>query len=152
MIGIYDEPKTMAIPGTTVMKERLLIYGKTLIERGHYLEMGTHDEIYIRKLVDEIIPDLGISHALVQLHLSLGDLLLQLHRAFGHQALADQLGDGLGVIYPGLASHPQHELASQQMDGYGAVVSFRLRGDLTAVGAFMNRLEVFTLALERLVP
>jgi cystathionine gamma-lyase len=50
------------------------------------------------------------------------------------------------VYYPGLPSHPQHALASRQMDGYGAVVSFVLRGDLSAVGAFMNRLEVFTLA------
>ena len=50
------------------------------------------------------------------------------------------------VYYPGLPDHPQHELASRQMDGYGAVVSFVLRGDLSAVGAFMNRLAVFTLA------
>ena len=50
------------------------------------------------------------------------------------------------VYYPGLESHPQHDLASRQMDGYGAVVSFVLRGDLSAVGAFMNRLEVFALA------
>lgn len=50
------------------------------------------------------------------------------------------------VFYPGLKSHPQHELASRQMDGYGAVVSFILRGDLAAVGRFMNALDVFTLA------
>ena len=50
------------------------------------------------------------------------------------------------VFYPGLESHPQYELASKQMDGYGAVVSFVLRGDLSAVGTFMNHLEVFTLA------
>jgi cystathionine gamma-lyase len=50
------------------------------------------------------------------------------------------------VFYPGLESHPQHELASRQMDGYGAVVSFILHGDLAAVGRFMNHLEVFTLA------
>jgi cystathionine gamma-lyase len=50
------------------------------------------------------------------------------------------------VFYPGLDSHPQHELASRQMEGYGAVVSFILRGDLSTVGTFMNRLEVFTLA------
>jgi len=50
------------------------------------------------------------------------------------------------VFYPGLESHPQYELASKQMDGYGAVVSFVLHGDLSAVGTFMNHLEVFTLA------
>ena len=50
------------------------------------------------------------------------------------------------VYYPGLSTHPQHELASRQMEGYGAVVSFVLRGDLSAVGAFMNHLEVMTFA------
>ena len=50
------------------------------------------------------------------------------------------------VYYPGLESHPQHELARRQMDGFGGIVTFRLRGDLGAVGDFMNRLEVFTLA------
>jgi len=34
------------------------------------------------------------------------------------------------VHYPGLASHPEHELAVRQMSGYGAVVSFEVKGDL----------------------
>jgi cystathionine gamma-lyase len=50
------------------------------------------------------------------------------------------------VYFPGLENHPQHELASRQMDAFGGVVTFRLRGDLAAVGQFMNQLEVFTLA------
>jgi cystathionine beta-lyase/cystathionine gamma-synthase len=31
------------------------------------------------------------------------------------------------VIYPGLASHPQHELAKRQMTGFGGMISFRLK-------------------------
>lgn len=50
------------------------------------------------------------------------------------------------VYYPGLDSHPQHALAAKQMDGFGAVVSFMLRGGLAEVGTFMNALDVFTLA------
>ena len=50
------------------------------------------------------------------------------------------------VYYPGLESHPQHALAARQMDGFGAVVSFVLRGGLAEVGTFMNALDVFTLA------
>ncbi|TDJ44195.1 MAG: PLP-dependent transferase [Gammaproteobacteria bacterium] len=50
------------------------------------------------------------------------------------------------VYYPGLDSHPQHALAAKQMDGFGAVVSFVLRGGLAEVGTFMNALDVFTLA------
>jgi O-succinylhomoserine sulfhydrylase len=32
------------------------------------------------------------------------------------------------VYYPGLASHPQHELARQQQSGFGGIVSFELKG------------------------
>jgi cystathionine gamma-lyase len=50
------------------------------------------------------------------------------------------------VFYPGLADHPQHELAKRQMNGFGGVVSIELAGGLDAVGRFMNALEIFTLA------
>jgi cystathionine gamma-lyase len=50
------------------------------------------------------------------------------------------------VCYPGLDEHPHHEVATRQMDGYGGVVSFVLRGGLSEVGAFLNALRVFTLA------
>ncbi|MDP6673443.1 MAG: PLP-dependent aspartate aminotransferase family protein [Gammaproteobacteria bacterium] len=50
------------------------------------------------------------------------------------------------VYYPGLDEHPRHEIATRQMDGYGGVVSFVLRGGLGEVGAFLNALRVFTLA------
>jgi cystathionine gamma-lyase len=47
--------------------------------------------------------------------------------------------------FPGLEDHPQHELASRQMDGFGAIVSFVLNGGVDGVARFMNALEVFTL-------
>ena len=51
------------------------------------------------------------------------------------------------TIYPGLASHPQHELAARQMDtGFGAVVSFELDGGQDDVAEFMNKLQVFAIA------
>lgn len=50
------------------------------------------------------------------------------------------------TIYPGLPSHPQHALAARQMDGFGGMVSFRIRGDLAAAERFLARLQVFTLA------
>jgi len=49
------------------------------------------------------------------------------------------------VYYPGLPSHPQHELAKRQMDGFGAMVSFELE-DMEAVKRFLDSLAVFTLA------
>ncbi|QQE74294.1 aminotransferase class I/II-fold pyridoxal phosphate-dependent enzyme [Brevibacillus composti] len=46
------------------------------------------------------------------------------------------------VYYPGLASHPQHELARRQMSGMGGIVSFEVRGGLEAAKTFMNGLRL----------
>jgi cystathionine gamma-synthase len=45
------------------------------------------------------------------------------------------------VYYPGLASHPGHHIAQQQMLGYGALFSFNLKGGTAAVEAFVNTFE-----------
>ncbi len=50
------------------------------------------------------------------------------------------------VIYPGLKSHPQHELARKQMVGFGGVVTFFIRGGLEAARRFLERVKVFSLA------
>lgn len=50
------------------------------------------------------------------------------------------------VAYPGLASHPQHALASRQMQGYGGMVSVWLKGGFDAAKAFMERLQLFACA------
>ncbi|WP_435361170.1 trans-sulfuration enzyme family protein [Haloarchaeobius sp. DFWS5] len=51
------------------------------------------------------------------------------------------------VYYPGLKSHPQHDLAREQMHGYGGVLSFELTGDIDDAKAFLETLEEFTLAV-----
>ncbi len=50
------------------------------------------------------------------------------------------------VYYPGLASHPQHELAKRQMSGFGGMVSFVLNGPESRALDFANRLRYFSLA------
>lgn len=50
------------------------------------------------------------------------------------------------VIYPGLESHPQHELAKRQMQGFGGMISIHLNGDLEAARKFLETVEVFALA------
>ena len=50
------------------------------------------------------------------------------------------------VLYPGLPSHPQHELAKRQMPGFGGIVTFFIKGGLDAARRFLERCEVFTLA------
>jgi cystathionine beta-lyase/cystathionine gamma-synthase len=51
------------------------------------------------------------------------------------------------VLYPGLTSHPQHELAKKQMDDFGAMLSFTLKDDsIEAATKFMQNTRIFTLA------
>ena len=50
------------------------------------------------------------------------------------------------VLYPGLTSHPQHELAKRQMDGFGGMISIYLKGGYEAAKRFCERTELFALA------
>jgi len=50
------------------------------------------------------------------------------------------------VFYPGLADDPGHDLAARQQSGFGAIISFELRGGLPAVARFLDGLECFSLA------
>ena len=50
------------------------------------------------------------------------------------------------VLYPGLKSHPQHELAAAQMDAFGGIVTFFIKGDIDTARLFLERCEVFALA------
>lgn len=58
--------------------------------------------------------------------------------------LADRVGEGK-VHYPGLASHPQHELASRQMTGFGGMISVDLDTKERAT-ALLNSVRIFSLA------
>jgi cystathionine gamma-lyase len=50
------------------------------------------------------------------------------------------------VLYPGLASHPQHELARRQMNGFGGMVSFYLNGNFESCKKLLSHLKIFALA------
>jgi len=50
------------------------------------------------------------------------------------------------VIYPGLESHPQHEIAKAQMHAFGGIVSVELDRDLAATKRFLERTQLFALA------
>ena len=50
------------------------------------------------------------------------------------------------VYYPGLESHPGHEIAKRQMKGFGGIVSFEINGGINKVNAFLKRIKIFALA------
>ncbi len=63
--------------------------------------------------------------------------------------LADWLSDHEDVdrvYYPGLESHPDHELAAEQMDDFGGMLSFEFDGTLEQASTVVSETEVFTLA------
>lgn len=70
-----------------------------------------------------------------------------------HQANAMKIAEHLEghpkvekVLYPGLASHPQHALASQQMDGYSGILTFFVKGKLDDAKRVLKKTRLFTLA------
>ena len=70
-----------------------------------------------------------------------------------HQANATRLAQWLSqheqvekVIYPGLPSHPHHELAKKQMSGFGGMVSFVVKGGLEQARCVLESTKVFLLA------
>jgi cystathionine gamma-synthase len=52
----------------------------------------------------------------------------------------------VAVHYPGLPTHPSHEIARHQQDGFGAMLSFEIAGGVDRVRRFVESVEVFTLA------
>lgn len=65
------------------------------------------------------------------------------------QRLAEALQDAPGVeqvIYPGLRSHPGHQLAAQQMSAFGGIITLRLAGGRPAVERFARTTRLWTLA------
>ncbi|HEX5957384.1 MAG TPA: cystathionine gamma-synthase [Hyphomicrobiaceae bacterium] len=57
----------------------------------------------------------------------------------GHRLIA-------AVHYPGLRTHPSHVVAAAQQDGFGAMLSFELKGGVEAVRRFVEAVGIFTLA------
>ncbi|HET7359917.1 MAG TPA: cystathionine gamma-synthase [Rhodanobacteraceae bacterium] len=61
-------------------------------------------------------------------------------------ALLDDHAAVSRVYYPGLSTHAQHALAARQQSGFGAMLSFELRGGEAAIRAFLDGLAFFSLA------
>jgi proline dehydrogenase len=60
VIGIYREPAEVALTDKPAMKERMLAYAERLLQRGHYVEFATHDDSYVRRFVEQVVPKVGV--------------------------------------------------------------------------------------------
>lgn len=70
-----------------------------------------------------------------------------------HEETASHVADMLNqhdlverVYYPGLASHPGHDIAKRQQRGFGGMLSFEINGNADALRAFVENLQFFSLA------
>lgn len=50
------------------------------------------------------------------------------------------------VVYPGLESHPHHQIAKEQMSGYGGMITFFIKGGLDGARTFLENVDLFILA------
>jgi len=60
VIGIYQEPAAIALTDKNAMKERLLQFAERLLKEGHYVEFATHDLVYVRRFLDEVVTRAGV--------------------------------------------------------------------------------------------
>lgn len=96
---------------------------------------------------------LGITGAPFDSYLTLRGVRTLYARMRQHEESANLLANILDehpaverVYYPGLRSHPGHNIAARQQEGFGGMVSFELCGGTNAVRAFVEQLNFFSLA------
>ncbi|MBS0374860.1 MAG: cystathionine gamma-synthase [Proteobacteria bacterium] len=134
----------------------LVVHSTTKYLNGHSDVVGGAVVARQRALAEELVwwaNCLGVTGAPFDSYLTLRGLRT-LHARLGlHAENAAALAALLArhpavaqVYYPGLASHPGHELAKRQQRGFGAMLSFELAGGVPAVKALVEGLEHFSLA------
>jgi proline dehydrogenase len=60
VIGIYREPGEVALTEKPAMKDRMLAYAEKLLRAGHYVEFASHDDVYVRRFVEQVVPKVGV--------------------------------------------------------------------------------------------
>jgi cystathionine gamma-synthase len=143
--------------------QRPLILGADVVVHSTTKYLGGHSDVVGGALV---VRDAGLGERLAYNHNAMGAvaspfdswLLLRSLKTLGvrmdrHCANAARVAGFLlespavaSVLYPGLSSHPGHDVAARQMDGFGGMVSFRLRDGEDAALKVCDRAQLFTLA------
>jgi cystathionine gamma-synthase len=108
--------------------------------------IGHGDLVDQIKATRDVLGGVGSPHAAYLLVRGLKTLDLRVRRQNATaQRVAEYLEDHPAVRrvhYPGLPSHPDHQVARRQMSGFGGVVSFDIDGDLERTGRFVDRLRL----------
>ncbi len=135
------------------MGAHTVVYSTTKHMDGQGRSLGgavlTNDETFFADALTPFIRHTGPAMSpfnawLVLKGLETLDLRLRRHCASTHEMARFLEGhDRIGkVLYPGLVSHPQHDLAKAQMDDFGSVLAFEVPGGRDAAFRFLNSLEL----------
>lgn len=135
-----------------------VIHSTTKYLNGHSDSMGgvvvTEDEEIADAVTHTQAYDFGGTLAPFDCYLTLRGLRTFPLRMDRHEANATEIAAYLDdhpaaeqVNYPGLTEHPQHNLAREQMNGFGGIVSFELDATGAETRAVLEELDVFTLAV-----
>lgn len=134
----------------------IVVHSTTKYINGHSDVVGGAVIAATQELGDELAwwaNNIGITGAPFDSYLTLRGLRTLNVRLKQHQENAFAIAQYLErsefvsqVYYPGLESHPQHELAKAQQRGFGGMVSFDIKGDVNDAAAFLTSLEEFSLA------
>ena len=116
------------------------------------LVIGKKDDVLVSKMAN-IVNSLGPITGAFDSYLILRSLKTLAVRMERHSENAMAIAkhfeshkDISEVIYPGLANHPQHDLASKQMNGFGGIISMNIKGGLEKSKSFLERTKIFALA------
>ncbi|MEM7723549.1 MAG: O-succinylhomoserine sulfhydrylase [Pseudomonadota bacterium] len=108
---------------------------------------------FIRKTVEPYLKHTGGAMSPFNAWVMLKSLETVDLRCRAQAASALRIAEGLeghpglnAVLYPGLPSHPQHDLAMTQMEKGGTVIAFELKGGQEAAFAMLNALEIITIS------
>jgi len=134
----------------------LVIHSTTKYINGHSDVVGGSVIAATTELADKLAwwaNCLGITGAPFDSYLTLRGVRTLHTRMRQHEESANLLANVLNehpgietVYYPGLRSHPGHNIAARQQSGFGGMISFEVAGGEAAVAAFVNNLNFFSLA------
>jgi len=134
----------------------LVVHSTTKYLNGHSDVVGGAVVAAAKPLGDELAwwaNCLGITGAPFDSYLTLRGIRTLHSRMRDHLTNAEAVVDALcehpavaRVYYPGLSTHPGHEVARRQQSGFGAMVSFELAGGTASVELLVSKLQYFTLA------
>lgn len=142
----------------TPINLRPLEYGVDLVIHSATKYLGGHNDLLAGAVIgpDDILAEIekargvlgGVSspHDAYLLLRGIKTLALRVRRQNENGLRVAQFLEGHPAIqcvyYPGLPSHPDHEIARRQMAGFGGVVSFEIKGDFEKTGHFIDRLHL----------